>query len=217
MKKAVILLLVIIIILVIVLALKITNNNSEDSNKYTRTDAITLIKKGENYNNYYCENTNFEQKIIRKIKDNKMVVVNDHLTIYIDYNSNKRTILKNTENIAIVSSLDSSKFTNIDKNYFQECIDVLNDFENYEYKFIKEEKINEFDCIKIALTSKSIESIYDYEIWIDISSGLVTKTILYNNEMNSNMTKEYNLKLNSITDEEVTTPDLSNYNVTKVQ
>lgn len=210
MKKFVISMLVLIMILAIILGFKIMNNG-ENSNQYSRADVIALIKKGEDYDNYYCEYTKLGENTIRKIKGNKMVVASDDMTIYIDYDSNKQTVLRNTGNIALVSSLDSSKLSKMNKIYFQECIDVLNDFENYEYKFIKKEKINEFECIKIALTSESIS----YEIWIDISSGLVTK-MSCNNKENSNITLEYNLKLNSITDEEVKTPDLSKYNVTEV-
>jgi len=85
-----------------------------------------------------------------------MVVVSDDMTIYIDYDSNKQTVLRNAENIAIVSSLDSSKLIKMNKIYFQECIEVLNDFENYEYKFIKKEKITVLYHKIISLSHISI-------------------------------------------------------------
>lgn len=204
---ALIFLIIIIIILLVLIGISRTGNRTT----YLREDVISLMKNGEEYDNYCCEYIKLGEKTIRKIKGNKMVVATDDMTVYIDYDINKQTVLKNTENIAIVSSLSSSKLIKMNKIYYQECIDILNDFENYEYKFITTEKINEFKCIKIALSNESI----NYEIWVDISSGLVTK-ISCSNKENSNVTIEYNLKLNSITDEDVKMPDLSKYKVTEL-
>ena len=77
----------------------------------------------------------------------------------------------------------------------------------------------DFDSSKLGFSSGKFGSTtnenINYEIWIDISSGLVTKTSCSNKE-NSNITIEYNLKLNSITEEDVTMPDLSKYKVTEL-
>ena len=212
MKKTVIVLISIIAICAIILGIKVTNNNKNNESKYSRYDIIKLIENAKNYNNYYCEYNNLGENTIRKIKDNKMVVINDDRTVYIDYDSNKQTIIKNTENVAIVSSLDSSKLVSINKIYFQEGIDVLNDYDNYEYKFMKEEDINGFQCIKIKLTSQTI----NYDIWLDTKSGLVTKMICSKTEEDNKISIDYDLKLDIITDKDVETPKLNNYKVTEM-
>lgn len=63
-------------------------------------------------------------------------------------------------------------------------------------------------CVKIKLTSNNTF----YEYWIDLSSGLVAKMHQVN-ETGYEMTIDYDLKLDCVTDKEVTVPDLSNYKV----
>ena len=178
MKKFIILIIAIILIFAIILGMKIINNKHENKYKYSRLDVINLIKTGKDYDNYYCEYNNLGEKTIRKLNKNKLVVIGNDMTIYADFDTNKQTIIQNTGNLAIVSNLDSSSLEKINKIYFQECIDILNDYDKYKYEFIKKEKIKEFECIRINLTSETLE----YGIWIDISSGLVTKISLKNKQ-----------------------------------
>lgn len=203
MKKTMMSMLIIIIILAIIFGIKVINSNKTSNAKYSRADVITLIENGKNYNNYYCEYTKLDEHIIRKIKDNKMVVISNNMTVYTNYETNKQTIIQN--NIAIVSNLSNSKLSSLNKTYFAD-IDLIND-SNYNYKYIKEENINGIDCIKIELTSDSIK----YEIWISTSSGLPTKMIYSTSA--SNVSTDFNLKLDCVTDSDVETPNLNNYTV----
>ena len=79
----------------------------------------------------------------------------------------------------------------------------------YNYKYLGKENIDNYNCIKVELTSKEIT----YNIWIDISSGLVTKTYYYSPQINNPVTVEYNLQLDCVTDDEVKMPDLDNYTI----
>ena len=55
---------------------------------------------------------------------------------------------------------------------------------------------------------------YNVKIWIDTETGFLLQTIVKVN--NTEQKIIYNLKLNSVTEEDVSVPDLSQYKVTDI-
>ena len=214
--KKLIALMFIVIILGVILGTKIINTGAE---KHTREEIIALLEKGGENNNYYCEYNDSYNKVIVKVKENKMVLMredtqhmNQKFVQYIDFKADKSTILgeEGDLKIAIVTSLSPTSVSIgvPDKVYFQDIIEMTKDYGGYKFEYIKKEKINDIECVKIKLTSN-----YENEIWIDISSGFVVRNtaIFTNSEYNSQI--DYNFKLNHVTEEDVKVPDLTHYDV----
>ena len=245
-------LVIIIVILIGILAVKIltsneayvetntkfNSNNSKSDNmkEYSKIDIITLLEKGENYNNYSCEYVldEVEGKTTQKFKDNVLVVENGSRKVYQNYTDNKHIVINKDKNIALVSNLNQGKLIPLNKNYCNGLVNLLKDDSNITYKYIKEEEYNEIECIVIEIESKekNISSQFSFgekntdnfiktnmTIWISKKSGLVAK-IEGNYETNTNEKKskivDYNLVLNNVTSDDIKEPSLTSYRITNM-
>lgn len=181
-------------------------------NKYSRTKIIDLLERGTKYKNYFCEYYS-KQRIIRKIKDDKMVIQLENLktTVYIDYRENEVTLIKDETGVAIYGNLKSTKIPKFDRIYYQWCLDMVQN-KKYKYSYVNTEEVDGFNCIKVNLKSK--EKDYSVDIYIDSETGLVKKCFVKNGSKHQDI--NYNLIIDIVENEEVKTPDLSVYRIAEM-
>ena len=227
--KEISVLLIIVVILAAILGIKIYTSNdnqisigenktsveiSEDNNKeYSREEIIKLMESGENCNNYYCSYNDGSYDIIRKYKDNKLIVEytengNDNIA-YHNYSKNEKIIINKNQKIALISTLDSSTTVPMEIIYYNLELDMLKD-NTYMYKFLGKENYNNLDCITVNLDGNKNGNKLSYKIWIHEKTGLVAGY----SATSSNGDKEdrnYNLKIDYVTEKDVQKPDLSGY------
>lgn len=199
--KIIKILLSIIIICVIVLGCKILFKSSTRS-QYDRTDIINLLDKIKECTNYSFEYKDEEQnKITYKFKDNVVISEFYGICAYINYNTNENLLLNKSGKKALVSTVESTYNT-----YASSVLETINDF-TYQYTYLKEENYNNHNCIVFQLDKDN----NFLKIWIDSDSGFVLKTEEKGDT--STETIEYYINFNSVTDEDIKKPDLTEYEI----
>ena len=224
-------LVIVLIILTTAFAIKIikdqqySNPNAQTSIGYSKSEVIDLIESYSNKTNYSIE---YEQNgtilnlkyLNRKMrldaKDTEKVE-----TYYIDFEENDITTLNASKKIAVIDILSYG----IDNYCITEgLISVIKDSNCIVEK---KEKINNRDAIVLNYNgNKRLETQFvqnentsilnstkfNTRIWIDEETGLLLQVV--NRADNKEVKNTYTYELDSVTEEEVTTPDLSKYKVT---
>lgn len=199
--KIIKILLSIIIICVILLGCKILFKSSTQS-QYDRTDIINLLDKIKECNNYSFEYKDKEQnKITYKFKNNVVISEFYGVCAYINYNTNENLLLNKSGKKAIVSTVESTYNT-----YASSVLETINDF-TYQYTYLKEENYNNHNCIVFQLDKDN----NFLKIWIDSDSGFVLKS--EEKDGASTETIEYDISFDSVTDEDIKKPDLTEYEI----
>lgn len=234
--KTILILIFIVIILGCILMFKISNgNNTEKSNiakdMYSKSELIELIKSENNKTNYEVEytlnDTNYNRKYLNKKMKWEASTSEKNTISYLDFEKNTNTIIDEEKKIAIIQ-----KISFINENYMSD--DILAVIENSNCIIEKEEKISNRNAIVLDYNgtekigdqflftsnnsnytdSKVDEINYNIKIWIDAETGFLLQTIVKAN--NNELKTTYNLKLNSVTEADVITPNLSQYKVTDI-
>ena len=234
--KTILILIFIVIILGCILMFKISNgNNTEKSNiakdKYSKSELIELIKSENNKTNYEVEytlnDTNYKIKYLNKKMKWEASNSEANTISYLDFEKNTNTIIDEEKKIAIIQ-----KISFIDENYMP--ADILTIIENSNCIIEKEEKISNRNAIVLDYSgtekigdqflftsnnsnytdSKVDEINYNIKIWIDAETGFLLQIIGKAN--NNELKTTYKLKLNSVTEADVTIPNLSQYKVTDI-
>lgn len=232
--KIILILIFIIIILGCIFIFKILNKKNDGGqnigkSSYSKSELIDLIKSENNKTNYEVEYTLNNTKYNRKYLNKKMrweVSTSEKNTLsYLDFEKNTNTIINEENKIAVIQ-----KISLINENYMPE--DILEIIENSNCIIEKEEKISNRNAIVLNYNgiekignqflftannsnytdSKVDEINYNIKIWIDKETGFLLQTIVKAN--NNEQKTTYDLKLNSVTAADVTTPNLSQYKVT---
>lgn len=194
--------LIIISILTVLIGIRIYNNNKEL--KYTLRDIQQILKKSDQLTNYECE-INLGIFKYYKRKDNKIFLQSDvNQRVYRDYDKNKQIVCKtlNNKNYYIEQDLTSAKVpsSNLYISGFE--VDELLTLD-CELLSVKKQKYNKKNCLKVELKNKEENEIV---FWIDIDTGLILKCKSLDEEI-----VEFIYEFDTVTDEEVTHPDLSEY------
>ena len=234
--KTILILIFIVIILGCILMFKISNgNNTEKSiiakDMYSKSELIELIKSENNKTNYEVEytlnDTNYNRKYLNKKMKWEASTSEKNTISYLDFEKNTNTIIDEEKKIAIIQ-----KISFINENYMSD--DILAVIENSNCIIEKEEKISNRNAIVLDYNgtekigdqflftsnnsnytdSKVDEINYNIKIWIDAETGFLLQTIVKAN--NNELKTTYNLKLNSVTEADVITPNLSQYKVTDI-
>ena len=212
----------------------ILNGNNDNSSitktNYTKEQILDLIKAEDNKNNYEVEYSIDGVKYNKKYFNKKMVsrstILEDDSITYIDFESDTCTNISENEKTAVV--LKQNLYT---ENYIPN--DILSIIENPDCIIIGEGRISNRDVIVLEYNgildfgdgfyfdAEGYENVnnkvdkvkYNEKIWIDKETGLLLQIAIKgkNVEVESNIT--FNLKLNTVTEEDVTIPDLSGYKV----
>lgn len=186
----------------------------------SREQAVTLSKKVLSISNISCEiitqNENEDEKVEDyKFKDNVLLSKYSNVIELTDGNDNNRcTYLDLTEKSKYIynSPENIEKF----KSYLNVAIEVLED-ENYDYEFLKYEKMNGIKAAAIEL-SKNDATI---TIWLDRESGMPIKMIEEYNiqsekEKQSKITTIYRYQIGKVDDDALKLPDTTEFETTKM-
>ena len=236
-KKTILVLIFIIIILGCILGFKILNENNNSNEKthtaksnHSKAEIIDLIKSENNKSNYEVEYTLGDTKYKRKYLNKKMKwessTSEKNVLSYLDFEKDTNTLINEENKIAVIQKIS---LTN--ENYIPD--DILEIIENSNCIIEKEEKISNRNAIVLSYNgtenignqflfsadnattnndSKVDETKYEVKIWIDTETGFLLQTIMKAN--NNEQKTVYDLKLNTVTPEDVTVPNLSQYKVT---
>ncbi len=202
MKK---LLILIGIVLIIVLTATIIYNFKYK--KMNKEAAISLINKGENYENI---------KIRTKIKDELGHITNiefikkDNIELYNEKNESGERIewtdTNKKETLIIDEDMKTYEWC---ENYEREKTNY-ND-SNYKYKFIRTEKYENVKCAVLKFTE---ENLSEQVIWVDLQTGLILKKkvkIYYDNESTYEYEEYMENLLDCVTEKDVLKPDITEY------
>lgn len=218
-KKFILAIPTIIIIVVAILGICLIFYNRHFK-KLSREDAKILAGKVANINNISCEivtegTMQDGTQIVTnyKLKDNKMIETSGSYVTYEDDNENIKMMLDNDEKIVYVYDEFQS-----DIDVFKEVLHSAEEIlasDEYEYKFLKYETMNGVKCASIMLTYENTT----FNIWLDRESGMIVKMTCndYIEEVgNVTMTSYYRYQLNSVTDDDVSQPNIENYEVENI-
>lgn len=195
--------------------------NSKPQSNYTKEEIIALVKDTNNKNNYEVEYTiGYNYK--RKYFNMKEKMVSDELILYYDYNKNTKTMVNEEKKMAIILATDE------EANYMP--ADVLVAIESPKSRIVYEEMILDRNAIVLEYedtvksnsfyfssfnsnTSNDDKKEYEYsmKVWIDEETGLLLKLLIEVDNKKLELT--YDLKTNSVTEEDVELPDLSGYKI----
>lgn len=235
--KTILVLFFVVIILGCILGFKVLNGNSNSNEKtytaksnYSKTEIIDLIKSENNKSNYEVEytlnDTKYKIKYLNKKMKYEALDGETNVLSYLDFDKNTNTIINESQKIAVIQ-----KISFINENYMPD--DVLKIVENPNCKIEKEETISSRNAIVLnykgtekignqflfsadnstSNTNSKVDEIkYEIKIWIDTETGFLLQTIMKAN--NNEQKTVYDLKLNTVTTEDVTVPNLSQYKVT---
>lgn len=229
--KGVIILVIFILVLSGIFAFKILNPKVNDfEEKVSKEEVRQLLEKGSQVDNYIAkymvEMDGKEQEVTKIVKGN--TIVSKYATMYMwDNLDTKEQILINYERkMALCSkkggiSANKSKSLQVQSNFIS-----FMDSPQYEYNYIKEEKIKDSTYIVIELSriyqvGGNIEAnSYSFKsrnkIWINKDSGIVTKNesyVKYDSGTENSDTYEYDIQLNTVKDEDIEKPSLDGYEI----
>ena len=222
MKKRVILIFITIIIAISFIVIFITIKNSMRT-KYSHNDIVNLLNKGlQSMDNISFDRTNTYAVVTYYYKDGKMKMVphssslfaieKDNKTYMID-KEKKMMVIKPGYTIGANDVIDgSNQYRALDIERFNNKLDSEDNF-RYEFVYIKDEKIEDKDCIFVKETkyytdTKKYVNNVDYENrtpvwWIEKNSGLVIAAALMESGKNETAPEAIisNIKYGEVTDD----------------
>lgn len=213
--KLIILILLIVIVAIIAFFLYFNSNN------YTKEKVISLLQKGAKYNNYSIELSNDNQSLTLKQKDNIYVVTSskeNEETFKIYENFDLDEIIIMDEEYAIKSSISKYIQNEEETEYLQPYINTaIENFksDDYEYSYVEKTKYNKENCIVVNL-KKDSDKYENTNYTINPKTGLIYKIESFNKNNKVIESTNLNITLNSVTDEDIQKPDLTNINVFEI-
>lgn len=229
--RRVIILVIVILVLSGILAFKILNQkNISPSQNMSREEVRQLLEKGAKVDNYIAKYTieidDERQDVTKIVKGNIIILETETMYTWQNLDTEERIIISYDKKTAIYSK-ESGIGTDISKSLpsQKDVISFMDDAE-YEYSYIKEEKIEgiEYEVIELSCTYTTAgSSETDKEdvkskamIWINKDSGMVTK---YETDVKNDMGEksstsfEYDIQINVVKDEDIKKPSLDGYEV----
>lgn len=181
----------------------------QKDNSMSREEALELLKKGEEYPNYYIsfvDSDNVKYDIY--VKDNVFVeYCNNEFRLREDYNTNEYIMIFKTadkEVAGINNSLEKQEYRQASMDY-----SIVN---KLDYKYLGEKEVDGRQVIYIQLEDDSAYTkfVIDKETGIIVDRIDLSKSFIFTTHKNESKRE---LKLDIVTDEDVARPDLSKYEV----
>lgn len=180
----------------------------------TRDEAISLISKGKDYNNYSIHITTKigEEEFYYK---NKILThyINDKLDYWMDLNEGKEQMIHidNETNIAKITPSIINPFNNTERIEFYSIIPDLN---NYDFQALGSTIFNERKTYVVKLINKNKPNIftsYQNIYFIDSETGVMAKIINKTKICNLTFKQKVidrHIQFNNVKDELIQKPDL---------
>lgn len=224
-----IIILALILIILIYFSTIHFNGFLKKDNVMTREEVVALLKKGEEYPNYYCSPEDYiffrnlkEMKTEYYIKDGIIKCVNNgNILRWENYNTDEviSIIGKNDEKMyAGISSLkDYYNYEDEAVLYSQRGFDysIIADEKtfNTNFEYLGEKQYNERTTILVQVWNKDSVKVNSTIFYIDKDSGLVMRRIDYSAMGLKKLDCNRNVKFDIVTDKDVEKPNLDNYEV----
>lgn len=225
MKKSKKILLIVVIIFMILLVsvfvrefILCNEGSLDNSNPMTREEIISLLEKGNDYNNYYYSyDSDFDTlKTEYFIKDGISVCyVEGSLHSWINFNEDQReyitiwdTKADNGKSIATITK----NFTTTESSQMGYDYSLVTDYENYDFEYLGKKYSNGRKVTVIKMKVKNSNTYTNF--YIDSSTGViiarkdVSKAFFITTYMNFS---NRNVQFDVVTNEDIKRPDLSNY------
>ncbi len=227
MKKSIKILLIFAIIIVLLLLsifireIVLSNEgNLDKSNPMTREEVISLLEKGANYNNYYyrCDPSIDTLETEYYIKDGISVCyVDGKLQSWTNFNENEKeriTIWDTKADDGKLIATVVKDFTTTESNQMSYDYSLVTDYENYDFEYLgqKEENGRDITVIRMqVIGSNAYTNFYiDNETGVIMARKDVSKALFITTYANYS---NRNVQFDVVTDNDISRPDLSNYNV----
>lgn len=181
----------------------------QKDNSMSREEVLELLKKGEEYPNYYIsfvDSDNVKYDIY--VKDDVFVeYCNNEFRLREDYNTNEYIMIFKTadkEVAGINNSLEKQEYRQASMDY-----SIVN---KLDYKYLGEKEVDGRQVIYIQLEDDSAYTkfVTDKETGIIVDRIDLSKSFIFTTHKNESKRE---LKLDVVTDEDVARPDLSKYEV----
>lgn len=189
---------------------------------YTKAQIIELINSKENKTNYEVEytipkeligeDTKYHYKILNNKKKSELA---NGAHTYTDFESDKTVIVSEELKGAIIQNS-----ANAEGNYYD---DIMEYILNPKCKIKKEEKLFNRNTVVLSYDDKIVIGPGEFNIdreetvkcniqmWIDTETGFLLQTVVKANTKKAKIV--YNVKLNTVTEQDVIIPDLSGYEI----
>lgn len=168
---------------------------------------LKIIKN--KYKNILIENDSTNYEIIQivdgvkeqtsKLRDNTLVIDNGKNKIWISKKDKKSVIINESQKNAIITSESDIKVATLNESFIKEY------FENSDSKFKYLGKENNHALLEFTNKNTGIITI----LYLNLETNLIDKQIV-KNEIAENVI-EYEVKLNSVSKDEIKEPDLTDY------
>ena len=226
-----IIILALILIILIYFSTIHFNGFLKKDNVMTREEVVALLKKGEEYPNYYYSPEDYiffrnlnEMKTEYYIKDGIIKCVNNGSILrWENYNTDEVISIMGKSNEKMYAGISSLKsYYNYEYKavlYNQRGFDysIIADEKtfNTNFEYLGEKKYNERTTILVQVWNKDNTKVNPTIFYIDKDTGLIMKRIDYSAMGLIKLECNRNVKLDVVTDKEVERPNLDNYEILK--
>lgn len=224
-----IIILVLILIILIYFSTIHFNGFLKKDNVMTREEVVALLKKGEEYPNYYYSPEDYiffrklnEAKTEYYIKNGVIKCVNNgELLRWENYNTDEVISIMGKNNEKMYAGISSLKsYYNYEDEailYSQRGFDysIIADEKtfNTNFEYLGEKQYNGRMTILVQVWNKDSVKVNSTIFYIDKDSGLVMRRIDYSAMGLKKLDCNRNVKLDVVTDKDVEKPNLDNYEV----
>ena len=236
--KGIVILIIVILVLGGILAFRVFNPEINIfPQAMSKEEVRQLLEKGTQVDNYIAkykkEIDNKEQEVTRIVKGNTIILKTDTLYTWDNLETKEQYIISYDKKVALFTKdRDKSGIVKNTSKGVPEQVTMISliDDAQYEYKYIKKEKVKENRCIVIELKRKYEAGEYSLgifgsnenaveikcKIWIDENTGMILKaeaeSIEESGEKNTTAV-EYDVQWNVVKDEDVEKPNLDGYEI----
>lgn len=234
-KSVIKIMLIIIIILLLIMVMYVFaiyfDGFLDKSKPMTKEEVISLLEKGKEYPNYYYSPRDKGFMIITQenmteyyIKDNIVKCVYNGETLRWE-NANTDEVItvmgyheKQNKNFASISKV-SEYYKQGTNSYSQQGFDysliVDNEHFNYNFKYLGEKEIEGRNYILVKVWDKETFEMLSTKFLIDKETGLIAERTdyMFDGIFLKKITCDRNLKIDSVTEEDVKRPDLTGYEI----
>lgn len=183
-----------IIVLVLIILGCIFGIKALIKNKYKK-----ILEKNNVHNYEVVQIVDGVQEQVSYVRDNVLVVDDGENIIWLNKKANKSIVLNTERKTAFITTEDDVTVAALNTTFIKEY------FENSDYKFKYLGKENKHYLLEF--TNKETDEITIF--YLNIDTNIIDKQIIKNNIAETVI--EYQVKINSVSKEEIAEPDLTDY------